>query len=472
LQLSARAARQGEAANVAVQMFVEKLEESQPVLVDGKLQTPPAIPRGRKSNIRVPKDSEIGVDFSLGSLPPGTHHGYLEVDGADGLDVDDRQYFTVHVRAPWSVLVAAAEGSEPYFLTERLSPQAFREQRRAKFACTVIDIEQLAEQRLRDFDAVGLLDPPPLSEAVWRQLQQYLQRGGGAALFLGRNARSATDFNIPAALELLPAPIERQWNAPDGIALAPRDYDQPLLSVMREIRTTVPWDSMPVFQHWVVGPLQPDSRALIEYSNNKPALLDRPIGDGRLMMMTTPISDPDVRRRPPWNLLPTSLESWPFMILIDRLFLSLVQSNDAPLNYVVGQPAQLRVEAPTAERFSLVTPRGTWLELTSSRGQVQVPFTDAPGTYRLNIDPASALPRGFSVNLPAEASRLERIDAEQLEQALGSGRARLAKTETEIVREIDQARVGKEFYPFLMPLLVVVLALEYVTANRFYPESP
>jgi hypothetical protein len=76
------------------------------------------------------------------------------------------------------------------------------------------------------------------------------------------------------------------------------------------------------------------------------------------------------------------------------------------------------------------------------------------------------------VNLPAEASRLERIDRQQLEQALGPGRARLARTEAEIVREIDQARIGKEFYPFLLPLLVIVLALEYVTANRFYPSAP
>ena len=28
----------------------------------------------------------------------------------------------------------------------------------------------------------------------------------------------------------------------------------------------------------------------------------------------------------------------------------------------------------------------------------------------------------------------------------------------EIVHEIDQARVGKEFYPFLLPLLVLVLS--------------
>ena len=176
--------------------------------------------------------------------------------------------------------------------------------------------------------------------------------------------------------------------------------------------------------------------------------------------------------RSPWNLLPTSLDSWPFMILIDRLFLSLVQSNDAPLNYLVGQPAQLPVDAPTAERFSLFTPRGTWLELTSARGQVQVPFTEVPGTYRLNVDPSSLQPRGFSVQLPASASRLDRLTRQQLTDALGAGRYQFAKTEAEIVRDIDQARVGKEFYPFLLPLLVVILALEYVTANRFYPESP
>ena len=119
------------------------------------------------------------------------------------------------------------------------------------------------------------LDPPPLNDAACEQLERYVQRGGGLALFLGRNARSATDFNPPAALTVLPAALERRWNAPAGVFLAPRDYDQPLLSVMRDLRTTVPWDAMPVFEHWVVGPLQADSRTLIAYSNNKPALLER-----------------------------------------------------------------------------------------------------------------------------------------------------------------------------------------------------
>ncbi len=333
----------------------------------------------------------------------------------------------------------------------------FRQKSRAKFSCTVIPIDQLTDRRLADFDAVGILDPTPLSDAAAEHLRRYVERGGGVAIFLGRNARSATEFNTAAALTFLPAPISRRWNAPAGVSLAPAYYDQPLLSVLRDLRTTVPWDAMPVFEHWVAGPLSPDSRAVIPFSNNKPAVLERQLGQGRVIMVTTPISDPDTHERPPWNLLPTSLESWPFMILIDRLFLTLVQSNQAPLNYAVGQPAQLPVDAVTAERFSLFTPRGTWLELTSSRGQIHVPFTEVPGTYRLNVDPSSPQPHGFSVNLPAAASRLDRLTADELAETLGIGRYQFAKTEAEIVREVDQARVGKEFYPFLLPLLVVVL---------------
>lgn len=470
LEIRTRVSQTGAAQSTTVQLFMESPDESPPLLVDGQLQTPPVTVRGRQS-VNLPENGDEFTAFSLASLPFGTHNGYLELDGTDGLECDNRLDFTVHVRPPWSILVLTSPESEPYFVTERLAPQEFRASGRAKFNCSVVPITQLSEQRLADYDAVGLLDPPPLDDSQWRQIENYARRGGGVALFLGRQARSATEFNTPSALRVLPAPLDRRWRDQAGISLAPRDYDQPLLSVLRDIQTTVPWDAMPVFQHWVVGALQSESRTLVPFSNNKPAVLERTMENGRVIMLTTPVSDADVRGRSPWNLLPTSLDSWPFLILLDRIFLTLVQSDDAPLNYSVGQPAQLPVETQTAERFSLFTPRGTWLELTSSKGKLIVPFTEVPGTYRLGGDPVSSLPRGFSVSLPAAATQLGRITREQLNDALGDGRYQLARTEDEIVREIDQSRMGKEFYPFLLPLLVVILALEYVVANRFYPEA-
>ena len=87
--------------------------------------------------------------------------------------------------------------------------------------------------RLDDYAAVCLLDPPPLVDGVWQSLTQYVDRGGGLAVWLGRNAqpkaRPVDDFNTPAALKIMPGKLARQWHRQDAF-LAPQDYQHPLLA--------------------------------------------------------------------------------------------------------------------------------------------------------------------------------------------------------------------------------------------------
>ncbi len=158
-------------------------------------------------------------------------------------------------------------------------------------------------------------------------------------------------------------------------------------------------------------------------------------------------------------------------MLLDRLFLYLVQSQDAPLNYEVGQIAQLAAPNTKDQRWPLLTPRGDWQEVTSNDGTIRVAFTEDSGTYRLKASEAADTARGFSVNLNEQATQLDRITRERLDETLGVDRFRLARERDEIVREIDQARIGREFYPFLLPVLVLILALEFVLSNRFYANG-
>ena len=72
------------------------------------------------------------------------------------------------------------------------------------------------------------------------------------------------------------------------------------------------------------------------------------------------------------------------------------------------------------------------------------------------------------MNLPTEATRLERIDAESLNEWFGQDGYRLARGREELNRDLGEARIGHEMYPWLMVLLVLLLALEHVLANRFY----
>jgi hypothetical protein len=79
--------------------------------------------------------------------------------------------------------------------------------------------------------------------------------------------------------------------------------------------------------------------------------------------------------------------------------------------------------------------------------------------------------RGFSINLPAEISRLERVSAKDLVSALGEERARVARTRDEIEVRVGQARSGQELFPALILALALILAAEGLLANRFYTSA-
>src|SRR5690606_33627680 len=110
--------------------------------------------------------------------------------------------------------------------------------------------------KLDDYAAVCLLDPTPLPDKVWRQLNAYAEGGGGVAIFLGRNARPIDAFNTAAAKSVLPGELVRQWRSgADDIVLAPGTLQHPLLRKFQSLETSIPWDAFPIFRHWELSNL-------------------------------------------------------------------------------------------------------------------------------------------------------------------------------------------------------------------------
>ena len=145
----------------------------------------------RKCGLKPPPsaqpDQSQAVEFQIDGLEQGTHQGYVRIAGEDSLPADDVRYFTVEVRPPWKVLVVAPKPAQrrAMFLTEALAPAAFRRTGQARFECDVISFDDLATKPLDDYAAVCLLDPPPLADAVWQTLANYVDRGGGLADLVG-----------------------------------------------------------------------------------------------------------------------------------------------------------------------------------------------------------------------------------------------------------------------------------------------
>ncbi len=72
-------------------------------------------------------------------------------------------------------------------------------------------------------------------------------------------------------------------------------------------------------------------------------------------------------------------------------------------------------------RYLLFTPGGETQPVQTRDDKLTISTTETPGIYRLKGERDGPVMRGFSVNLPASASRLERTTPEQSGHGLGCG---------------------------------------------------
>jgi hypothetical protein len=470
LELKTELRSTGSQGTKVVEVFLEEPDPQRPLIEDGEAKLPVAR-RVRRAEIPIEEGMAREVAFEVPIVEPGVHQGYVAVSGADGLALDDIRYFAVEAREAWPVLVAAPRGVHTELFTEAIAPYEYVETDRARFACTVVVPTDLANRSLGNYSIVCLLDPQPLPPAHWDQLRRYVEGGGSLAIFLGHRAGSPSTFQTKAARQLLGGKLVRQWRAGGrDLFLAPTTYAHPILAAFRPFATSVPWNRSPIMRHWVLDPLAENAYVVLPYGNGKPAVVETTVGEGRVLVMTTPVTEPtQPPGREPWNELSTSEEVWPYVMLVNEMMSYLASSGERQLNYLVGETVVLAND-PDKEprRYQLFTPREEPQETTAREGSLVVRFTERPGAYRLKGFRGGPVVRGFAVNLPAEASDLSRLPREQLDTLLGKDRYQLARSREEIVREVGETRVGREFYPYLLAVLAIVLALEHLLGNRFY----
>jgi len=411
------------------------------------------------------------LEFDLAALPLGTHQGDLQVLGEDGLLADNQRFFTVEVRPPRQVLVAAGRPGGAANLTQALAPDEQHRRGEVNFECKVIAQERLLAESLDPYAAIAILDPKPMGAAVWQTLGDFVAGGRGLALFLGRSAEPVEAFNQGPAQELLPGKLVRKGLSQDqSLLVAPRDFQHPILAEFRGRSDAVPWRYHPVYRYWQLSEPPTGVHVVAPYSNDDPAILERPVGRGRVVTMTTPISD-DLRQSP-WNLLPGG---WPFLVLVNTTMEYLSGGGGPPLNYGAGQTAILELDPQRPFRsYVLTMPDGMEVRLTPDLKDqsLLVTATEQAGNYRVRAGgTADGVDRGISVNLAASQTRLERISSDDLAKRFGPVPYRVAQSKEEIELNVSTGRVGRELYPLLILAMAVCLALEQIVANRFYREG-
>ncbi|TWT38902.1 BatA domain-containing protein [Blastopirellula retiformator] len=463
-------AHDGPEASQTLELYLEQPDDTLPIVEDGKLLLPKADRRDRR-NLQLADGETMSVQFRLADLPVGVHNGWVSLAAVDGLDADDKRWFTLEVREPWPLLIVESKPGAGRDLINAIAPPAFQESGRAPFAVDVVTPDTLERQELDGYRGVVLIDPGAYTNSVWRKLDAYVERGGGLAIFLGPSATPAlAQLNAEEPQKLLPGKLARQWRAGERLwYLEPKDYQHSLLAPFREIGDSVPWRSFPIDRHWSLEDLEPDANVVIPYSDGMPTLIEQRVGEGLVLTFTTSIASDE---SPAWNNLFTGFDSWPFFVLSNQMARYVVRSGEERLNYFVGERASLLTGPQQAEQTHLLfTPRGgDPQEVIPDRGLILIPFTDQIGTYRLR--PLGGGPLlGFSVNLPPFATQLSPLPPEELNEIFGAERYQLAKEQSEIEREQGKARVGREFYSPLILLVALMLAMEFALSQRFYRQE-
>lgn len=464
----------------------EPLRLDVPVAVDGLAGDPllelfiatgagDPLKRGQQM-VELTSDGLGQATFELGDLPLGTHQGYVQLAADDPLDIDNTRYFTVEVRPPADVLLVGKESTDTLFLREALSPSSLgtADQTTARFRCTTTRYAKASELDFAKFDAVCLLDPPALSDKLGQTLVDYTNDGGGVGIFLGERAR-ASELNEGTFSQLLPGGLKRKSRY--ETYFRPQRLDHPALAALKPYAELIPWQAFPVYRYWEFDQLVGDAYTVARFANNEPALLVRPFGQGRTLTFATAISDPPfIRGREPWNLLTAVEAAWPFVPLMNELVGYLSQADSDALSFQAGETVSLHL--PPSQRVSsyvLYPPDGQSLRRTLPPGDdaIRISTTRTLGNYRVSSGGAAGqLKRGFSVNLPAEVSQLQRVDADALLEALPTKQVKLADTLSDVERYVDIGRSGRELFPYLIMLVALVWGTEHLLANRFYRETP
>jgi len=424
------------------------------------------------------------IDFEITGLEPGVRQGRVVIDGTDDLEVDDARCFTVEVGAAARVLVAAPAPTSRtgLFLAQAIAPVALSKAGKAAFEVTLADVSELASLAWDDFRGIVLIDPPPLPPATWELLGQWVAAGRGLVVWLGPKAGDAGRFNSEASRRVLGGEIVRVWRVAGGDNyLAPAALDHPMLAAFRRVGDAVPWQDFPVARHWEFEPtpaapaadptaVAPEVKAHVvaTYRNGLPAVIEHTLGQGTVVTVTTPVSqaadDPDA-----WNTLATGFEPWPFVMLANETLLRAIDTTDN-LNVLAGRPASLHVARRDVPAAFVRPPSGEEFPVAvdQARGSITVTATQMPGNYSVRAGGAAGgVATGFSATLDPSATDFTRLKPESLAAVWGQDQ-RVARTEAELVRDVNLERVGSELFGWIILLVAAVMAADWVVANRFY----
>jgi hypothetical protein len=347
---------------------------------------------------------------------------------------------------------------------------------------------------------LGVIDPTRL----WEKLEPYVAGGGKLFIAPGRAIGPGfipTDENEPAK-KLMPAKLGAMIDATtfrkpetsdsldrsSGVTWMLDDaaLRHPLFNRFKEWKNQGNIDVIArppkALKYYEATPIG-DASVVVRFNDTddpakqSPALIERVVGKGKVLLLTTRLEVPDPVN--PWNEYWSTADS-SFATVFPHVVMTYLcgASADAnfqhptgrdlilPIPHLAGKdpPTKLRLEGPG------VSGRDAEFDLAARQTEVRISAakTLTPGNYLVATDRGPATD-GFSLNPPADESNLAKVPAEAIEDLFGPKSVVPLGKDANMHEVLDKKFTQPvDLFPWLLILVLLLLAAEGVIANRFY----
>jgi len=427
----------------------------------------------RQPVVLVAGQQETTLSFDLlAPIEPGPYPLTLQLAARDDLKADDVRHAVVSVRRKARLLTIRQGDAARVWEVALDTLGAFENTSRT--------IEESESEKFADYSVITLAHLPRLPAWLWDRLHAFVREGGGLAILPAGEDAHRPDYRD---VRVLPAPLERLVDRPPEQPLYWRRFvgGHPLLEPFalwsREANPDFAQENLRPFvrRYWQVGPLVKGVTVVAAYENDQPALLERLEGRGRVLLFTTPL---DARR-----LDATRLEQWTNywqyssfgFVLIDRATRYLAGETTPPETaYRCGVEPSVRVPLPLLPPYRVEGPglNNTERELKppSVSGELALPQARQPGVYVVR-DGRNQAVAAVSLDIAGSESDLSAVPPDEWNKVFGTTAVIGPESRSNLREALAAGSAPQELLPYLLLLLLLILTIEGIFANRFYRTS-
>ncbi len=345
-----------------------------------------------------------------------------------------------------------------------------------------IDADKFAPDSLKNVDTVFFCEVPSFSTQTAQAIGQFAATGGTVVFFLGPGVR-VENYNqrfFQADGGLLPgklaAPVGQVGSGAEALGVDKVAMTHPLFQGLFENTSDY---LKTLTQRYFKLEVSPGAgEVLMRLANGDPLLVERRVGEGRILWCTTTAS-------PRWTTFPTTGLFLPVMV---RAALMGGQRRSVDESYTASLPVTIRLPQTDSagEKIRVTLPaqpaKPKFRDVTADeKGVVRFVDTHDPGVYRweaVGVDAGAAgllqesAAGAFVVNPYGPESQLDAYTSGELKAALtrrGLQRVYIGSSLEEIQTAATKDSQGRNFWDVLIVLVVVLLVAEAVVANRRSP---